>query len=243
MKGSISILIATILALTAAPAAAEGDPVAGRKAFLACAVCHSADPKVHKTGPSLATIWRRRAGTIESFGRYSDAMRQSSVVWDASTLDAWLQDPAAVIPGTSMRIRPISDTAKRRDIIAYLQKLAADHRQGRDAPDDEAARRADPPNLKDAPPANKVDRVTHCDDTYTLRMANGETLKFWEFNLRLKTDSSARVPHPGSPVLMGAGMRGDRASLIFTSPAEIGRLVTTACPNDKPAAAPKSEPR
>jgi hypothetical protein len=50
----------------------SGDAVRGATIFQACAACHSTTPGEHMTGPSLAKIWQRKAGTVESFHRYSD---------------------------------------------------------------------------------------------------------------------------------------------------------------------------
>jgi cytochrome c len=96
----------------------------GRREFLRCAICHAAAPNVHKSGPSLAAVYGRKAGTLESFTRYSDALKEADVVWTDEYLDAWLQDPKAFIPGNSMKMRGIKDAQVRRAIIAYLKALA-----------------------------------------------------------------------------------------------------------------------
>ena len=54
-------------------------------------------------------------------------------------------------------------------------------------------------------------------------------LDFWERNLRFKTDSSDKGPPAGKPVIMSAGMMGDRASVIFAAPEEMSRSITNAC--------------
>jgi cytochrome c len=59
--------------------------------------------------------------------------------------------------------------------------------------------------------------------------ADGKTRKFWERNLRLKTDSSSDGPQKDSPALVPAGMMGDRADIIFADPAEIGQFVKKNC--------------
>jgi cytochrome c len=82
-----------------------------------------------------------------------------------------------------------------------------------------------PADLKRADPDSVVTSLMHCGDTYTLKTASGETHKIWEFNLRIKTDSSARGPSPGKPVITGAGMRGDRANVVFASPGEISGFI------------------
>jgi len=55
------------------------------------------------------------------------------------------------------------------------------------------------------------------------------TLPFWEFNLRFKTDSSPNGPAPGKPVLVGQGMQGDRAQVVFSAPEEISSFIRKGC--------------
>ena len=43
------------------------------RAARACMACHSFAPARHMTGPSLAGVWGRKAGTVDGFGRYSSA--------------------------------------------------------------------------------------------------------------------------------------------------------------------------
>jgi cytochrome c len=68
--------------------AANGNIDAGSRVYRACAACHSLTPSENLTGPSLAHIWHRKAGTLDSFKRYSSAL-----VWDDKTLDRWIADP------------------------------------------------------------------------------------------------------------------------------------------------------
>src|ERR1700674_707739 len=81
---------------------AAGDPVRGATIFQACAACHSTTPGEHMTGPSLAKIWQRKAGRVEDFSRYTEAMKHVDLVWNEETLDRWLVNPDDLIPGTSM---------------------------------------------------------------------------------------------------------------------------------------------
>jgi cytochrome c len=73
-------------------ASAAGDPAEGAKAFQLCAACHSLHPDVNMTGPSLAGVWGRTAGSVSSFPRYSPTLRHSGLVWNEQTLDHWLAD-------------------------------------------------------------------------------------------------------------------------------------------------------
>jgi cytochrome c len=227
------ILLAAIAAAALAPAAsvAAGDAARGAALFRACAACHSTLRGQHMTGPSLAQIWQRKAGTVAGFDRYSDAMRRADVVWTEATLDKWLADPQAFIPGTSMTFAGVPDRGNRRDLIAYLEAVA---RGKRTAPTEGGAgakmgMSSAKVDLRNAPPQGQVTAIRHCRDTYAVTTADGKVERVWEFNLRFKTDSSALGPPPGKPVIVGAGMQGDRASVVFATPAEISAFVTESC--------------
>ena len=71
--------------------------------------------------------------------------------------------------------------------------------------------------------------VRYCRDTYEVATADGKKRKFFERNLRFKTDSSEDGPAKGAPALVAAGMMGDRADVIFAMPDEFGQFDTRAC--------------
>jgi cytochrome c len=85
------------------------------------------------------------------------------------------------------------------------------------------------PNLKKLDPSDRVQAITYCNDTYAVKTANGETHKYWERNLRLKTDASGDGPEKNAPALVAAGMMGDRADVIFAEPSEISRSIAAKC--------------
>ena len=85
------------------------------------------------------------------------------------------------------------------------------------------------PNLKKLDSADRVQAITYCKDTYMITTASGRTRKFWERNLRLKTDSSSDGPEKNAPALVNAGMMGDRADVIFAEPSEISSLIVAKC--------------
>src|SRR6266571_4510768 len=115
-------LAAAGLAFAIAPArSAKPDSARGQRVFGACAACHALEPDRSMTGPSLANLWQRKAGSLASFPRYSSALKSSSVVWDDLTLDAWLHDPAHFIPGNTMTFRGIPDGQQRADLVAFLK--------------------------------------------------------------------------------------------------------------------------
>ena len=97
------------------------DPERGREAFeRRCTGCHALD-KI-KLGPPLRGVYGRNAGKDTQF-TYSDAVKNTSVLWDESTLDRWLTDTESIIPGNDMAFR-LNDPADRANIIAYLRKLS-----------------------------------------------------------------------------------------------------------------------
>ena len=106
--------------------AAEGDAARGERAFLRCYSCHSVDPNEASKlqGPSLYRIVGRRAASIAGFD-YSEAMLEKAaagLVWDSTSLERYIADPEAMVPGTRMSIPPLRDEQERADIVAYLAR-------------------------------------------------------------------------------------------------------------------------
>ena len=118
---SLTLGLVASLALGPTPALAA-DVEAGKIAFKKCALCHTTEPGKNKIGPSLFGIVGRKSGTLDNFN-YSEAMKNYDHTWDAETLDAYLADPRAVVPGTKMIFPGIKDKAERDDVIAYLETL------------------------------------------------------------------------------------------------------------------------
>jgi cytochrome c2 len=88
-----------------------------------CGVCHS----VQKTGgpnqgPNLLGVVGRKAGSQPEFTGYSPALQASNITWSQKTLDKFLVDPMAKVPGTLMPIQ-IADDKTRADVVAYLATL------------------------------------------------------------------------------------------------------------------------
>jgi len=112
---TLFILTMPLLAL----AQGSGNPDTGKTVFEQCAACHSIDGSGDYDGPSLKGVIGRKAGSLEDY-RYSAAMKRSAVTWDAASLDKYLTDPQAFIPGNRMAFAGIADTSERDDLIAYL---------------------------------------------------------------------------------------------------------------------------
>jgi cytochrome c len=215
------VMIPTVGAHAAAP---SGDVQRGAQLFGACAACHSLTPERNMSGPSLAGVWGRKVGGLESFQRYSPALKASTVVWDETSLDDWLQSPAHFIPENRMTFAGMPNAQQRADLIAYLKEASS-------APSSavRVGGSAQFPDLKKLGPEHQVLAIRYCRDTYRVETADGKTEDYWEANLRFKTDSSDLGPLGGKPVIMPAGMMGDRASVFFTAPEEMGAFITHQC--------------
>ncbi len=209
---------------TASPA---GDPARGAAAFRQCAACHSLEPGLHLTGPSLARILGRSAGTAEGFPRYSDALKKSGIMWNEKTLHEFLKNPQDLIPGNLMPFPGMQNEKERADLLAYLKAVNAGEESGRMPRGGGMA--APLEDLKKLGKDQQVRAIRYCGDTYYVTTGGGETIPFWEFNLRFKTDSSKTGPQKGTPALIRAGMMGDRAFAVFSSAEEMAAMIKTKC--------------
>lgn len=110
-----------ILLLCSLPGWANTELLRGQKIFQSCASCHQLGAQArHGFGPALNQILGQKAGSRAGYA-YSSAMRNSKLIWDDTSLRAFLKDPAAVVPGTKMRFWGYSDEQKLSDLIAYLK--------------------------------------------------------------------------------------------------------------------------
>jgi cytochrome c len=220
-----------LLSVQISPARATGNAEDGARLFRACSACHSMTSGRHMTGPSLAGVWGRKAGTAPGFMRYSEALKSSGVIWNAETLDAWLTDPRSFIPNNRMTFPGIDDATARADLIAYLQTASSQPQaEGEGMMGGMMGGMSGAvQSLKNVAPGQQVTAIRYCGDTYNITTKSGEVLQFWERNLRFKTDSSDTGPLKGAPALVRAGMMGDRASVIFAAPDEISALIEAKC--------------
>ena len=93
---------------------------AQRLAFEVCAYCHTSSPGgIHKVGPNLYGVFGRQAASAPGYD-YSTALRESDLVWDEATLDAFLRSPQTVVPGSKM-VNATVDPARRTAVIEYLK--------------------------------------------------------------------------------------------------------------------------
>lgn len=120
MRVRSALSLAAMLALAAAvDTAAAADVQHGQELYESrCGGCHSLD--ANRVGPAHRGVYGRKAGSAPNFN-YSTAVKSSTVVWEEKTLDAWLTNPQALIPGQRMNFR-VAAAEDRADIIAYLRQ-------------------------------------------------------------------------------------------------------------------------
>ena len=102
--------------------AASADVDRGRDLFAKrCSGCHALDSD--KEGPRLGGVFGRRAGTVAGFP-YSDALRNSGIVWDENNLNRWLENPEQVVKDNDMQFH-VGDAAERAALVAFLKSASS----------------------------------------------------------------------------------------------------------------------
>jgi cytochrome c len=115
------LAVSGVVAALGLPVQAQ-DVAAGERLFKRyCGICHVAekDSTRRMQGPNLWGLVGRKAGTVEGF-RYTDANKNSGIVWTAETLDPYLENPREVIKGTTMAFVGVKKPDERKAIIDYL---------------------------------------------------------------------------------------------------------------------------
>lgn len=112
----------------AAHADAGGDPARGEGLFRQCSACHQIGPDAqHTVGPHLNNIFDRPPGAAEDF-RYSAGLTRAAaggLKWTFETLDAYIENPRALVSDTRMGFRGMKDQQERDDLLAYLRLYSA----------------------------------------------------------------------------------------------------------------------
>jgi cytochrome c len=116
-----SALLTVIALLLAGPAMAT-DSGQGAAELQKCKICHSLDKGgPSRVGPSLYGVFGRKAGTVAGFN-YSDAMKNSDIVWDDDSLAKFLRGPQEAMPGNHMSFPGIKDEGTLTDLLNQLKQ-------------------------------------------------------------------------------------------------------------------------
>ncbi|KAI94280.1 cytochrome C [Rhodomicrobium udaipurense JA643] len=117
---AIKIAMVGAALVWSASAYAAGDPVKGEQVFKQCKICHQVGPTAKPgVGPVQNNVVGSKAGTRPGFN-YSEAMKNSGLTWDEATLDKYLENPKAIVPGTKMVFVGLKNPQDRADVIAFL---------------------------------------------------------------------------------------------------------------------------
>lgn len=114
------IVLSAALGNSSAQAAGTGDPARGARLYdERCSACHALDED--RIGPHHRGVVGRKAGGVAGY-EYSAALAGVNFVWTLTSLDAWLADPQARVPGQRMEAN-VPNPQDRADLIAYLTSL------------------------------------------------------------------------------------------------------------------------
>jgi cytochrome c len=106
--------------------ASAQDAEAGAKAFKKCMPCHAVGEQArNKVGPVLNGLDGRRTGTVEQY-TYSEANKNSGIVWGEAEFLDYIRNPKAKIPNTKMMFAGVKNPEEARDLWAYLKRFGAD---------------------------------------------------------------------------------------------------------------------
>ena len=112
--------VLVLLLLVAALPVRAADIARGEQLWRKCASCHTLEANGrNRAGPRLHGVIGRTAGSVADY-RYSDALKNSGIVWDLTTLDAYIKDAEGFVPGTKM-YGGLSQDADRADLLEFLK--------------------------------------------------------------------------------------------------------------------------
>ena len=118
------ITAATLIVASAGVTLAQ-DVEKGATIFKKCALCHKIGPgATNLVGPVLNGLDGRHSGSVAGFN-YSDANKNSGIVWSEQTFEDYIKDPKAKIPGTTMVFAGITNEQEAKDLWAYLKQFDA----------------------------------------------------------------------------------------------------------------------
>ncbi|HVI12235.1 MAG TPA: cytochrome c family protein [Pseudolabrys sp.] len=120
------LIVATILIAVSSVSGVAQDAQKGKIVFNVCLVCHAIGPGAqNKIGPELNGINGRKAGTVPNF-EYSDANKNSGIVWNEETFEDYIKNPAAKVPDTKMTFTGVKNEQQVKDLWAYISQFDAD---------------------------------------------------------------------------------------------------------------------
>lgn len=123
MRSLAAAFCVNLICSIGAGSALAADSDAGMLAFNNhCRQCHSYKKDDNRLGPSLFGVVGRKAGSLQSYNNYSQALQNSGITWTPDVLDKWIAKPDAVVSGNNMGtiFSGLDDAAQRKAIIDFL---------------------------------------------------------------------------------------------------------------------------
>jgi cytochrome c len=118
------IAVAALIAASTGIALAQ-DVAKGSNVFKQCQPCHSIGPGAqNKIGPELNGLDGRKAGTVPNY-TFSDANKNSGIVWNETNFKEYIKDPTAKMPGTKKTLSGLKNEQQANDLWAYLKQFDA----------------------------------------------------------------------------------------------------------------------
>jgi cytochrome c len=119
-----TMITAALIAASASAAYAQ-DAAKDEQVFTRCAPCHAIGPDAeNKLGPQLNGLDGRHSGTAANFS-YSDANKNSGIVWGEATFKQYIKAPGAMVPDTKMFFAGVKNDQEINDLWAYLKPFDA----------------------------------------------------------------------------------------------------------------------
>ena len=119
------MVAAALIAASAGMAMAQ-DVEKGANSFKKCLACHAIGPGAqNKVGPVLNGLDGRKSGTVPDFN-YSDANKNSGIVWNEQNFEDYIKDPKAKVPNTKMIFPGIKNEQEAKDLWAYIKQFNAE---------------------------------------------------------------------------------------------------------------------
>jgi cytochrome c len=120
------LITGTVLASALATTAVAQDATAGEKTFNVCRACHEiGDGAKNEVGPALNGVVGRKSGSYPGYN-YSDANKNSGLIWDEATLQEYLKNPKAKVPGTKMLFPGLKIDDDIVNVIAFLKQYGSE---------------------------------------------------------------------------------------------------------------------
>jgi cytochrome c len=121
-----ALIAAAVLMTATAGIASAQDLDRGAIVFKKCAICHKIGPgATNLVGPVLNGLDGRHSGSVANYS-YSDANKNSGIVWNEETFAEYIKDPRAKIPGTKMIFAGIKNEQDIKDLWAYIKQFDAE---------------------------------------------------------------------------------------------------------------------